>query len=188
MLVTGIPRSGSTKFCLDLSKSLGYNFYDEIFEIGVSSFHKTIGLHEVNLDVIHPKTPSFIKTIDFDKSVINNHEINFFILEKTDIFLSRRNVQDAVWSFLAHTHKLVSYQHPSLDTKMMNVVMRQIQHRWFDRIIFFYDYVVEYDKQITIPDLIFPDSSGYRERFAEFAPAVTELGKRLTLPDGLVYQ
>jgi cytidylate kinase len=188
MLVTGIPRSGSTKYCYDLAEKLGYKFYDEIFEIGVPADHKAVGLHELKIDEIFPKTVEFIETIDFERSVINNHEINYFILEKTDIFISRRNVQDAVWSFIAHSHKVVTHYHPHFRPDEMETIMRQIQHRWIDRIIFFYDYVIAKNKQIVIPELTFSDSTKYRERFSNFTRMVNGIGERLRLPPGLEYK
>ena len=188
MIVTSFPRSGSTKFCLDLANSLGYTFYDEVFEISTSTNHKTMGLHEVLLDSVPPKTPAFIKTIDFDKAVFNNHEINYFSLEKTDVFLSRQNVQDAVWSFIAHTSKLIVHQRPDIDQRMLDGVMQLIKHQWFDRLVFYYDYVIENNKTVTIPDLVFPDSTPYREKYSKHKESIDALGTRLRLPSGLEFK
>jgi hypothetical protein len=108
MIVTSFPRSGSTYYCMNLAKELGYTFYDEIFESG--KMHKnSLGLHEINLDTEYPKTPAYIKSIDLSTAVVNNHEINYFSLERTDIFLSRHNVQDSIWSYLAYSKKLTLY-------------------------------------------------------------------------------
>ena len=188
MIVTGFPRSGTTKFCYDLANKLGYTFYDEIFDIGVASYHKTIGLHELKLDTHHPKTPAFLKSIDLNTAVVNNHEINFFSLERTDIFLSRKNIQDAVWSFVAHVHQTVGYENPNLDPTYMYIVVRQILSRYGDRLVFFNDYVIENNKTITIPDLVYSDSTAYREKYSRFTTMVNDIGDRLRLPEGLEYK
>ena len=188
MIVTSFPRSGSTKYCLDLANSLGYTFYDEVFEISTSTDHKTMGLHEVLLESVPPKTPAFIKSIDFDKAVFNNHEISYFSLEKTDIFLSRKNVQDSVWSFIAHTTKLITHRRPDIDQRTLGAVMQLLKHQWFDRLVFYYDYVIENNKTITIPEFTFPDSTPYREKYSRHKDSIDELGARLCLPDGLEFK
>jgi len=187
MIVTSIPRSGSTKFCYDLAQSLGYTYHDEIFDLSIHPRHKQ-ELHEFHLPEINPdKSADFFKSLDFDKSVINNHEMNFFILEKTDIFLSRQNVQDAVWSYIAYVTKLnITYGGLTFDESQ-----RAVAGTLFRRLLqmkFFYDYCVSFDKPITVPDLEFSPSETIREKFKHFKTQVESAGENLKLPKGLVYE
>ena len=46
MIVTSIPRSGSTKFCSNLSQQLNLPLYDEIFEYTIEFPHKE-DLHHI---------------------------------------------------------------------------------------------------------------------------------------------
>ncbi len=189
MIVTSFPRSGSTFYCINLANELGYKFYDEIFEQGYH--HKKDGVHEISLDIDYPKTPSYIKTIDFDKAVINNHEISFFTLQHTDIFLTRQNAQDAVWSYLAYSDKLISRYQPKIARNdiLLKIILTQNLKRWLDRMIFFYDYIHEYNKPVDISKLEFSDSEIYRAKYSEFSSIIEEVGNgRLRLPQGVIFK
>jgi hypothetical protein len=187
MIVTSIPRSGSTKFCYELAQSLGYDYQDEIFDLGIDPKNKQ-DLHEFYLPKINPdKSAAFLKSLDFNKSVINNHEMNYFILEKTDIFLSRQNVQDAVWSYIAYTTNLnMKYGGLNFD-KSQEAVAITLSRRLI-QMNFFYDYCVTFDKPITIPDLEFNLSEKIREKFKHFKTLIDDAGKTLKLPKGLIYE
>jgi hypothetical protein len=182
MIVTSLPRSGSTKYCVDLAKRLNLPFYDEIFELEINSNHKQ-SIHEITLDVVHPKTTAFIQSLDFEQCVINNHEINFFTLEKTDVFLSRRNVQDSVWSYLAYTDKYIKqYTGSSSDDQLHLLVGKYLK-----RITLFYEYCSVNNKEIIIPDLDFSDSSKFREMYPQFKYKIDKFKETINLPRGLEF-
>ena len=106
MIVSSIPRSGSTKYCSDLANKLGYRLLDEAFNINIEAKHKN-EIHELKLDVVYPKTVEFLKTVDFNTVVVNNHDTTWFNLVHTDIFVSRQNVQDSIWSYVAFIEKMM---------------------------------------------------------------------------------
>ena len=183
MLITSLQRSGSTKFCMDLAKKLDYTYYDEIFEIGVVNHKQAI--HEITLDTIHPKTPAFIQTVDFSKAVFNNHEINFFTLEKTDIFISRQNVKDTVWAYAAYLLKYFKLVAPDANTPMLAMLTLR---RDLPRFKFFYDYCIAYKKDIVIPDLTYTNTSVFRNNYVYFTDIIDQFGQTLELPPGLIFE
>jgi hypothetical protein len=188
MIVSSFPRSGSTKYCLDLAKELNYTYYDEIFDLNVSFEHKQ-GLHEIHLDKIYPNgnTAAFIKEIDFSRAVINNHEMNYFTLANTDVFLTRKNVKDAVWSFVFYIIKyLVAIK--KMDRKSAINVMQYTLRGRLAQAKFFYEYCHVHDKEMVIADLTYTDTNLYRKMFPEFAEVIDDFEKVLTLPNGLVYE
>lgn len=187
MIVSSIPRSGSTKFCIDLAEQMGYTYYDEMFDFLTDPSHKQ-GLHQIHLDTIHPdKSATFLKTIDFDRAVINNHEMNFFILKNTDIFLTRQNVQDAVWSYVAYITKYLMKFYKISFEESQRAMVQALRTRLL-QMKFFYDYCVAYEKTMTIPDLTFTDSDIIRNQFKHFKTQIEDAGSNLNLPKGLIYQ
>ena len=183
MIVTSMPRSGSTKYCIDLATNLNLPLYDEIFEIDVDATHKQT-IHETMLDRIHPKTIEFIQSLDFDQCIINNHEINFFTLLHTDVFLSRHNVQDSVWSYIAYTDKYIS--------RILGITcdarLRLLVSRYLKRIILFYEYCIINNKKIVISNLEFTDTSIYRSAYPQFTDQINKFKDTLNLPSGLVFE
>jgi len=168
---------------MDLAKQLGYKFYDEIFEYYADAFAKQT-IHEIHLDTVQSKSVEFIKTIDFEKSVFSNHDINFFSLEQTDIFLSRKNIQDNIWSMFAYYEKYIdTFAGPVTDEKLLFFVQTDLA-----KALYFYEYCVAYNKPIVIPDLVYTDSQIFRERYKRFRSEVISFGKKLMLPNGLEFK
>jgi hypothetical protein len=183
MIVTSIPRSGSTKYCMDLARQLGYQYYDEIFEYYADPFAKQT-IHEIHLGEMHPKTVKFIKTIDFEKSVFSNHDINFFSLERTDVFLSRKNIQDNVWAIFAYYEKYIdTFYGPVTDDKLLISVQTDLA-----KALYFYEYCVTCNKEIVVPDLVYTDSSIFREKYKRFKSEVLSFGRKLVVPKGLEFK
>ena len=186
MIITSLPRSGSTKYCMDLSHPHSDLIYvDEVFELGMTTQHK-VAIHTIT-DIQHQtKTASSIAKLDFSKCVINNHEINWFMMENTDVFLSRQNVQDTVWSYVAYMDKYhrVIY---NLDSTRGDLLMYSHLERLKLRIHFFYDYIITKNKTIVVPDLEFTDQSAYREQYSKWKPFIERMANNLTLPAGFVF-
>jgi len=187
MIVTSIARSGSTKFCLDMAKELNLPLLDEIFELHVNPSHKQ-SIHELHLEKIYPKNPKFLHTVDLDKSVVNNHAINYFSLEKTNIFLSRKNVQDSFWSLLAYLEKYIHFFNPKVTNEnLMKSLDRFLQYEMV-KAEFFYEYCHVFNREITIPNLQFRDSMIYRERYKTYKDRIEKFKSKLILPDYLIYE
>jgi len=196
MIVTSLPRSGSTKFCTDLSESLKLPLYDEIFEYEVAIDHKE-KLHQISDAPASSKDVVFVKSLDFKQCVINNHEISFFTLENTDVFLSRQNVQDSVWSWLDYIDRYLDIylsEKSKLDLssaefkKMKNAVTHGQLERLLKRTRYFYEYCVATNKEIIVPDLTYRGNEEVREKFKMFSDQVTRVKSQLVLPSGFIYE
>ena len=185
MIITSIPRSGSTKYGMDMAAHADLTYVDEIFELGMTTAHKVI-IHTTT--DIHPqlKTAAHISSLDFNKCVINNHEINWFLLENTDIFLSRKNVQDTVWSYVAYMSEYHRVIH-NLDTMVSDIIMHTHLTRLKSRIQLFYEYCVVKDKPIVIPELEFTDQSIYRTKYSKWTPLILDMADNLILPKMLEF-
>ncbi len=186
MIVSSIPRSGSTKYCSDLADKLGYQLLDEIFNINIEAKHKN-EIHELKLDVVYPKTVEFLKTVDFNKVVVNNHDTTWFNLVHTDIFVSRQNVQNSMWSYLAFIEKMLCQFTDPNPRQVHNTQVAMLQ-REFVRAKFFYDFVIAYEKPVAIPELAYSDQTLYREKYSAFKPMIDHFGTVLKLPIGLTYK
>jgi len=196
MIVTSLPRSGSTKFCTELSETLKLPLYDEIFEYEVAVDHKE-KLHQISDAPASSKDIVFLKSLDFNQCVINNHEISFFTLEKTDIFLSRQNVQDSVWSFLEYIDRYLDSYLPGrvkLDRASVEYNFRKhaILHASLERLLkrtrYFYEYCVATNKEIIVPDLTYRGNEDLKEKFKMFSDQITRIKSQLVLPNGFVYE
>ena len=182
MIVSSINRSGSTKYCLDLANKLGLPFYDEVFEYEVEKDHK-LYIHEINRDLTHSKEISFLNSIDFKKSVINNHSVNYFVLKNTDVFLSRENVQDSIWSYVAYMDKYFKhYRQPS------SVFIPIVLNRMLSKTLYFYEFCTECDVAITIPDLSYKDSKLYRTEYSKYSDKINSIKSKIKLPNFLRYE
>ena len=196
MIVTSLPRSGSTKFCTDLSENLKLPLYDEIFEYELAIDHKE-KLHQISDAPPSSKDITFLKSLDFNQCVINNHEISFFTLEKTDIFVSRQNVQDSIYSWLEYIDRyLDTYlaERTKLDQSSIEFNNRKhaIIHGQLERLLkrtrYFYEYCVATNKEIIVPDLTYRSNEGVREKFKMFSGQITRVKENLILPSGFVYE
>lgn len=189
MIVTSLPRSGSTKYCMDLADKLGYQYYDEIFDLYDTTSIKQ-QIHEIKLKESHPRTAAFLNTVDFNKSVVNSHDINFFALERTDVFLSRKNVQDSIWSYIAFSDKWMTKQTPPSSPYygQLMIAIGALLVRRLNEVRFYYEYCVTNNKTIVVPDLEFTDTAVYRDKYPMFKQKVEALAHTLILPAGLVYE
>jgi|GEM_PF-6955895 len=186
MIVSSIPRSGSTKYCADLANKLGYRLLDEAFNINIEAKHKN-EIHELKLDVVYPKTVEFLKTVDFNTVVVNNHDTTWFNLVHTDIFVSRQNVQDSIWSYVAFIEKMMRLL-PSTNVRQIHNAQVVMLQREFVRAKFFYDFVIAYEKPVAIPELAYSNQTEYREKYSAFKPMIDHFGTVLKLPIGLTYK
>jgi hypothetical protein len=196
MIVTSLPRSGSTKFCSDLSANLKLPLYDEIFEYEVAIDHKE-KLHQISDAPASSKDIVFLKSLDFKQCVINNHEISFFTLENTDVFLSRQNIQDSVWSWLEYIDRYLDIylaEKTKLDvlstefSSMKNSVLHAQLERLLKRTRYFYEYCVATNKEIIVPDLTYRSNEDVREKFKMFSGQITRVKDHLVLPSGFIYE
>jgi len=187
MIVSSIGRCGSTKFCYDLAKQLKVPLYDEILNMDIKKPLKHL-IHEMKVPEHNPKNPAFLRTIDFDRAVINNHSINFFNLQKTNIFLTRENVQDSFWSFVEITKRYFAVENPKLKGDALDSMIRQILQRELVHAQFFYEYCYVYNVQLVIPDLKFTDSKVYRERYEQFTNQIENFKEKIKLPSYLRYE
>jgi hypothetical protein len=170
-----------------MAKKLNFILLDEIFDLHVNPTHKQT-IHESHLKNIYPKNPKFLYTVDLEKSVVNNHLINYFSLEKTNIFLSRKNVQDSFWSLLSYLEKYINFFHPELSNQqLMESIGRYLQEE-MQRAEFFYEYCHVFKKEITVPDLQFRDSKIYREKFKIYKDKIENFKSKLILPYNLIYE
>jgi hypothetical protein len=187
MIVTSLPRSGSTKYCMDLAYPNSDLIYiDEVFELAMTTQHKVL-IHRIK-DIQHqPKTAEHISKLDFNTCVINNHEINWFSLENTDVFLSRKNVQDTVWSYVAYMYKYHSVIH-KLETHAIDNLLPFFLHLFKLRMHLFYEYIVVKNKSIEIPNLEFTAQSDYREKYSKWTDIISRMGDNLLLPSGLIFK
>lgn len=183
MIITSIPRSGSTKFTQDYAIAHGLKFYDEILEPLAPWRHKNEH-HESRLSEFHPKDPTFLRNLDFDSCVINNHDMNYFVLLKTDIFVSRQNIQDSVWSYIAYTDLLIQteFNRSSPDLVMSNTA------KLFKKIEMFLAFCAEFQKEIVIPQNIqYRDTLIFRDKFSWMRDQVDQFGSYIKLPNGFSY-
>lgn len=196
MIVTSLPRSGSTKFCTDLSENLKLPLYDEIFEYEVAIDHKE-KLHQISDAPASPKDIVFLKSLDFNQCVINNHEISFFTLENTDVFVSRQNIQDSIWSWLEYIDRyLDTYLAERTKLDQLSVEFNNRKHavihgqleRLLKRTRYFYEYCVATNKEIIVPDLTYRSNEDVREKFKRFSNQITGIKTQLVLPSGFVYE
>lgn len=196
MIVTSLPRSGSTKFCTDLSENLKLPLYDEIFEYELAIDHKE-KLHQISDAPASSKDIVFLKSLDFNQCVINNHEISFFTLEKTDIFVSRQNVQDSIYSWLEYIDRYLNSYLPgriNLDQASIEFNNRKhaIIHGQLERLLkrtrYFYEYCVATNKEIIVPDLTYRSNESVREKFKMFSGQIAMIKNQLILPNGFVYE
>ncbi len=185
MIVTSIPRSGSTKYCVDLAKMLSLPLYDEIFNFEVVQDHKQ-RIHEATITEIYPRNPAFLKTVDFKNCVVNNHCINYFSLLHTDVFISRENVQDSFWSLLNYTEKYIAEYVP--DTKQENIdyMLQDVLINEGLKAQFFYEYCLEFNKVVVVPDLNYSDTKVLRNKYAKFEPLVSKF--KIRVPKNLRYE
>ena len=196
MIVTSLPRSVSTKFCTDLSENLKLPLHDEIFEYELAMDHKE-RLHQISDAPASPKDVVFLKSLDFEKCVINNHEISFFTLEKTDVFLSRLNVQDSIYSWLEYIDRYLNSYLPEkikldqssieFNNKKHAIIQVQLE-RLLKRTRYFYEYCVATNKEIIIPDLTYRSNESVREKFKMFSGQIAVIKNQLVLPNGFVYE
>jgi len=188
MIVSSIPRSGSTKYCMEMAESLNLPFYDEIFEYHVNSNHKKL-IHRLDVEINNFKDIKSIKELDFSKCVINNHEISFFTLEHSDIFISRLNVQDSIWSYISYMDQyLIKVHENKFSDTERHFQLRNIVANRLRSIKYFYDYCNQLNKPIVIPELTYTDNREYRTKYSDFTEMVNRFGKILNLPDPLIYQ
>jgi hypothetical protein len=193
MIVTSLPRSGSTKFCSDLAIKLNLPLHDEIFEYELAGDHKE-KLHLLSDTPQSPKDIIFVKSLDFTKCVINNHEISFFTLEHTDLFVSRRNVQDSIWSWITYIDQYFDVYMPrqsingaDFESRKLQAIRGQLE-RMFKRTQYFYEYCIATNKEIIIPDLEYQNNKDVREKFTMFNHSIIAFKNRLVLPKGFVYE
>ena len=196
MIVTSLPRSGSTKFCTDLAESLKLPLYDEIFEYELAIDHKE-KLHQISDAPPSSKDVVFLTSLDFKQCVINNHEISFFTLENTDIFLSRQNIQDPIYSWLEYIDRyLETYLPGKIKLDQSSVEFGHRKHaiihgqleRLLKRTLYFYEYCVATNKEIVVPDLVYRSNEGVREKFKMFAGQISRVKENLVIPNGFVYE
>ena len=197
MIITSLPRSGSTKFCTDLAAKLNLPLYDEIFEFELNDEHKT-KLHQISDIEPVDKSILFLKTLDFEKCIISNHEISFFTLEKTDIFLSRKNVQDSVWSWLEYMDRYFDQfikengpmgqpTQPEFKMKKM-FLLNFLLNRYLKRAKYFFEYCIANNKEVVISDLTYRDNTAIKEKFKFFSTKINNYKSELILPDGIVFE
>jgi hypothetical protein len=187
MIVTSLPRSGSTKYCMDLSyPNSDLTYIDEVFELAMTTQHKVL-IHRIKDIKPQLKTAEYISKLDFDTCVINNHEINWFTLENTDVFLSRQNAQDTVWSYVAYMYKYHSTIH-NLENNMIDSLLPFFLHLFKLRMHLFYEYIVVKNKTVVFPNLEFTDQLTYREKYSKWSGLVTKMGDNLILPNGVIFK
>ena len=181
MIVSSINRSGSTKYCLDLANELCLPFYDEPFEYEVAVDHKQY-LHEIGQSLTQSKSISFLNSIDLDKSVVNNHNINYLTLRATSRFLSRQNVQDSIWSYIAYMDRYFKYyKRPS------SVFLPFVIDRMLSKTLYFYEYCTESNVNIIVPDLTYKNNLEYRETYSRYKEKVDSIKNLIKLPIGFEY-
>lgn len=185
MIVTSVARSGSTKYCMDLAKMLDVPLYDEIFNYEVAHDHKQ-RIHEATLTEIHPRNPAFLKTLDLKNCVVNNHSINYFSLAHTDIFVSRQNIQDSFWSLLAYAEKYYLEYTKDTSIEFLEFLLRDVLVNEALKAQFFYEYCIEFNKKIVIPDLVYSDTKIFREKYARFEPLISKF--KIQVPKNLRYE
>ena len=197
MIVTSLPRSGSTKFCSDLATKLNLPLYDEIFEFELNNDHK-IKLHQIsNIEPVD-KSILFIKQINFEKCIISNHEISFFTLEKTDIFLSRKNVQDSVWSWLEYMDQYLNEyikqnsrmgQSTQEEFKMKKMfLLNFLLTRYLKRTRYFFEYCIANNKEVVISHLDYRDNTYIKDKFQFFKTKIQNFANDIMLPNGIVFE
>jgi hypothetical protein len=159
--------------------------YDEIFNFEVVQDHKQ-RIHETTLVETHPRNPAFLKTIDFNSCIVNNHCVNYFSLVHTDIFVSRENIQDSFWSLLNYTEKYINEYVPNLKQDVIDYMLQDVVINEGLKAQFFYEYCIEFNKNIVVPDLKYTDTKVFREKYAKFEPLISKF--KIRVPKNLRYE
>lgn len=185
MIITSIPRSGSTKYCVELAKMLNLPLYDEIFNFEVVQDHKQ-RIHNITLTETHPRNPAFLKTLDLTNSVVNNHCVNYFSLSHTDVFISRENVQDSFWSLLNYTEKYIKEYTADLSQEIIDYMLIDTMINEGLKAQFYYEYCMEFNKNIVVPNYTYTDTKIFRDKYAKFAPMISKF--KIRVPKNLRYE
>jgi len=170
--------------------------HDEIFEYEVAIDHKE-KLHQISDAPASSKDIIFLKSLNFKECVINNHEISFFTLENTDIFVSRKNIQNSIWSWIEYIDRYIDIylsEKTKLDRLSIEFNNRKhaIIHGQLERLLkrtrYFYEYCIVTNKEIIVPDLIYRSNEDVREKFKMFSSQIIEFKNQLVLPSGFIYE
>lgn len=106
MIITSVPRSGSTHYCNTLAKEQGKVFVDEPFsELNQKILTYKKRYHECS------KVLRSLKKIDDawsnrDSYIISNHNMILPLLESTDVFLTRKDLKGAMNSLWHSLNKV----------------------------------------------------------------------------------
>jgi hypothetical protein len=105
MIVTAFPRSGATRYCIDMAEHLGKNFADEPFQ---RSIVDQAGVFQKPLT--HEAYTNYTKQTKFDSEYVKNNLDNFvvlnhrtfdsFLLANTHIFILRQDLSQVAESWI----------------------------------------------------------------------------------------
>jgi hypothetical protein len=108
MIITSIPRSGSTHYCNDLAVAAGKPFVDEPFsELNQSILTYKKRYHECS-KILRAQNTVDDAWSNRDSYIISNHNMILPLLESTDVFLSRRDLKGAMRSLFHSLNKVFS--------------------------------------------------------------------------------
>lgn len=116
MIVTALPRTGATKFCIDLAKELGLEFVGQIDRHSISHcsdidkqrFHETSIQPELTFEKINDVM------YDHSEFVVLNNNCNPALFYESNYFITRRDVKmiyHSLFTFIKSQHKAFQLVH-----------------------------------------------------------------------------